>query len=133
MRIKFITLSAFILLSFTNSSNRINAVAAVQTSAYLERAPYTSPFNYSRQEVEYYVKIIIAEICDINESELNSGTHLVDDLGMDSLDMYDLIIKCQDFFRIEFNIVDALGYDYTIKTFVDVVWHFCESDEDYHG
>lgn len=60
---------------------------------------------------------------------------LLEDLGLDSFDMLQLILECEEFFGISFNEADALYYSslYTVDSFTDVIYHFCQSDGDYKG
>lgn len=47
------------------------------------------------------VKAIIAEQLDVEEDEITMESHIVDDLGADSLDIVDLIMSFEDEFGIE--------------------------------
>lgn len=60
---------------------------------------------------------------------------LLEDLGLDSFDMLQLILECEGFFGISFNEADALSYArlYTVEILTDVIYHFCQSDGDYKG
>ncbi len=59
----------------------------------------------------------------------------MEDLGLDSLDILQLIWECEEFFNIRFNEADALYYSslYTVDSFTDIIYHFCQSDGDYKG
>ncbi|MFH1320356.1 MAG: acyl carrier protein [Bacteroidota bacterium] len=51
-------------------------------------------------DIEKKVKAIIAKITDIDESKITPELNLGNDLGLDNLDIIDLILEL----RIEFNI-----------------------------
>ncbi len=133
MKIKYITLAAFIVMSMA-AANEAKA-ADVTDSPSIIRAIDTSPYNYSRGEVKEVVKMIIADIRDIEESSIQDDMLLMEDLGLDSLDMLELILGCEEFFDIRFNEADALYYSsiYTVDSFTDVIYHFCQSDGGYNG
>lgn len=44
---------------------------------------------------------IIAEVLNVDASEVMSGTTFTDDLGADSLDLYQIILGVEDAFDIE--------------------------------
>ena len=46
------------------------------------------------------IKVIITEIFGISESVVTNKAHFTEDLGVDSLDMYELIIEIEKEFRI---------------------------------
>jgi acyl carrier protein len=47
------------------------------------------------------LKKIIVEVLDVDENEISSDTRFVDDLGADSLEIFQIIIGLQDEFDIE--------------------------------
>jgi len=49
------------------------------------------------------IKQIIAEQMGKDESEITMDTHFVDDLGADSLDLFQIISELEEAFGIEFN------------------------------
>ncbi len=78
---------------------------------------------------------MISEILDVEEGYIQDDMLLMEDLGLDSFDMLQLILECEGFFGISFNEADALYYSslYTVDSFTDVIYHFCQSDGDYKG
>lgn len=63
------------------------------------------------------VKEIIAEQMSISEDEITMETSFVDDLGADSLDIFQIISELEECFEIEFASDDAEN----IKTVGDAV------------
>ena len=47
------------------------------------------------------VKVMVAKQLNVEESKITLETHLIDDLGADSLDAVDLIMSIEDEFGIE--------------------------------
>ena len=133
MRIKYITLTAFIMMSMAATNESI--VAGTSNPPIVIQNAGTSPYNYSRNEIKAEIKIIIAEILDIEEGYIQDDMLLIKDLGLDSLDMLQLIWNCEEFYEISFNEADALYYSsqYTVDSFTDIIYHFCQSDVDYKG
>ena len=50
---------------------------------------------------------IIAEVCDVDEDKITMDTTFVDDLGADSLDVFQIIMGIEDEFEIEIDNDDA--------------------------
>lgn len=133
MKIKYITLAAFIMMSMAATTK--SKAACVSNPPSIIHDIDTSPYNYSRVEVKAVIKTIIAEILDIEEGYIQDDMLLMEDLGLDSLDILQLIWECEEFFNIRFNEADALYYSslYTVDSFTDIIYHFCQSDGDYKG
>lgn len=133
MKIKYITLSAFIMMSMA-ATNESKATGVSNPPIVIQNAD-KSPYNYSRDEVKAEIKIMISEILDVEEGYIQDDMLLMEDLGLDSLDMLQLVWDCEEFFGISFNEADALYYSslYTVDSFTDVIYHFCQSDGDYKG
>lgn len=47
------------------------------------------------------MKAIIAEQLDVEESQVEETTNFKDDLGVDSLDLYELVMRLEDEYAIE--------------------------------
>lgn len=47
------------------------------------------------------MKAIIAEQLDVEESQVEEATNFKDDLGVDSLDLYELVMRLEDEYAIE--------------------------------
>ena len=69
--------------------------------------------------IEEAVKSIIVDQLGVNEKDVNSDSHFVDDLGADSLDTVELVMKFEEDFDIEIpdedaekilTVSDAIGY-----------------------
>lgn len=133
MKIKHITLTAFIMMSMAATNESI--AAGTSNPPIVIQNAGTSPYNYSRNEVKAEIKIMIAEILDIEEGYIQDDMLLMKDLGLDSLDMLQLIWNCEEFYEISFNEADALYYSsqYTVDSFTDIINHFCQSDGNYKG
>ena len=54
-----------------------------------------------------------------NESAINLKTHLIDDLGADSLDIVEVIMQVEEEFKIEIPDEEASG----LSTIGDIVWY----------
>lgn len=63
------------------------------------------------------VREIIADELGLNKSEIKMETNLADDLGADSIDLFQIVMALEDEFSIEFSNEDAEK----IKTVGDVV------------
>lgn len=59
----------------------------------------------------------IAEQLNVDESEINENTNFTDDLGADSLDLYELVMNLEDEYGIEMPIDDLKD----MKTVGDVI------------
>jgi acyl carrier protein len=51
----------------------------------------------SREEIYQHLKGVLVEEFELNEEEINPGSHLYDDLQLDSIDAIDLVVKVQDY------------------------------------
>ncbi len=47
------------------------------------------------------IRAIIAEVLNVNESEITMDTTFIDDLGADSLDVFQIIMGIEEEFNIE--------------------------------
>lgn len=63
------------------------------------------------------LKKIITEVLNVDESEITMDTRFVDDLGADSLDVYQILMGVEEEFDIEIDVDDAE----TIATVADAV------------
>lgn len=59
----------------------------------------------------------IAEQLNVDESEINENTNFTEDLGADSLDLYELVMNLEDEYGIEMPIDDLKD----MKTVGDVI------------
>ena len=59
------------------------------------------------------VKNLLVEKLNIDESEITLDSELEKDLGINSLDVYELVVSCEEEFNIEID-------DETARTFVTV-------------
>ena len=57
--------------------------------------------------IEETVKAIIVDQLGVNETEVKTESHFVDDLGADSLDTVELVMKLEEDFDIEIPDEDA--------------------------
>lgn len=131
MKIKYIPLSLFLALSMFTCKTASAASVPIFNGSVFELNQ--SPFNYSRSEVRQIIKGMISDIIDIDPGIILNDDLLMYDLGLDSLNMLDLIMGCMEFFEIDFNLADALYYcyEYTVDSFTDFIYHFCLTNEDY--
>ena len=61
----------------------------------------------SAQDIEARVKVIIAEQLNVKDEEVSKQAHFEDDLGADSLDTVELVMKFEEDFDIEISDEDA--------------------------
>lgn len=69
---------------------------------------------------EESVKAIIVEQLGVNESDVISDAHFIDDLGADSLDTVELVMKFEEDFDIEIPDEDAEKIQ-TVQNAVDYI------------
>jgi acyl carrier protein len=74
----------------------------------------------SRQEIFEKVKKILIEKLSVNESDIKEDSSLVDDLGVDSLDLVELLMKFEEEFKIEISEEESQKI-LTIKDIVDFI------------
>ncbi|HUV14042.1 MAG TPA: acyl carrier protein [Acidobacteriota bacterium] len=70
--------------------------------------------------VEESVKAIIVEQLGVNESDVVSDAHFIDDLGADSLDTVELVMKFEEDFDIEIPDEDAEKIQ-TVQNAIDYI------------
>jgi acyl carrier protein len=70
--------------------------------------------------VEESVKGIIVEQLGVNESDVTSDAHSIDDLGADSLDTVELVMKFEEDFDIEIPDEDAEKIQ-TVQNAIDYI------------
>ena len=63
------------------------------------------------------LKKIITEVLNVDESEITMDTKFIDDLGADSLDVYQIIMGVEEEFDIEIDVDNAE----TIVTVADAI------------
>ncbi|WP_105615897.1 acyl carrier protein [Vallitalea okinawensis] len=63
------------------------------------------------------IRQIIAEELNMNESDITEQTSLADDLGADSIDLFQIVMALEEEYNIEFSNEDAEK----IKTVADAV------------
>lgn len=54
-----------------------------------------------REAIFDRVRTIIANVVELDEDEINLGSSLIDDLGMESVDFIDISVKIEEEFNIE--------------------------------
>ncbi|MGB9638370.1 MAG: acyl carrier protein [bacterium] len=74
----------------------------------------------SRQEIFEKVKKILIEKLSVNESDIKEDSSLVDDLGVDSLDLVELLMKFEEEFKIEISEEESQKI-LTIKDILDFI------------
>jgi acyl carrier protein len=70
--------------------------------------------------VEEKVKHIIVEQLGVDEDEVKSEAHFVDDLGADSLDVVELVMALEEEFGLEISDEDAEKLS-TVKQAIDYI------------
>ena len=67
------------------------------------------------------VKSILSEQFDVEEDGITLETHLVNDLGADSLDVADLLATLEDEFEIEIGEENSLENIHTVEDIVNYI------------
>jgi acyl carrier protein len=70
--------------------------------------------------VERVLKIIAAAVGDVLVSEIAASASLVDELGLDSLDLADVTIQLEEEFSIDMSERDAAA-THTVQDVIDIV------------
>ncbi len=70
--------------------------------------------------IEDKVKSIIVEQLGVDEKEVKSEAHFVDDLGADSLDVVELVMALEEEFKLEISDEDAEKLT-TVKQAIDYI------------
>lgn len=133
MKIKYISVATLLALSLLHNNDMKAATAPVAPISV--NSVDQSPFNYSKREVNALIRVFISEIGDVKPELIADESLIMNDLGLDSINMLELFWACQEFFEIDFNLADALYYSHvlTVADLTDIIYHFCQSDEDYKG
>ncbi len=74
----------------------------------------------SKQEIFEKVKKILVEKLSVNETDIKEDSSLVDDLGVDSLDLVELLMKFEEEFKIEISEEESQKI-LTVKDIVDFI------------
>ncbi|MCX7871049.1 MAG: acyl carrier protein [bacterium] len=74
----------------------------------------------SKQEIFEKVKKILVEKLSVNENDIKEDSSLVDDLGVDSLDLVELLMKFEEEFKIEISEEESQKI-LTVKDIVDFI------------
>ena len=110
MKIRYITVAAFLAMAFF-SEQKINALVIPNNGNGGSSVIQTSPYYYTRNDVDGFVKSWIETEKGINISFIHNDDKLMEDLGIDSLDMFTLVIDCRNFFGLDnFNVADVLSH-----------------------
>jgi len=56
---------------------------------------------YNQHEIELKLHKIIAEQLGVSEDNIVNDSHFIEDLGVNSLDLYEIIIEIQDTFDLQ--------------------------------
>jgi len=74
----------------------------------------------NRQEIFEKVKKILVEKLSVNEADIKEDSSLVDDLGVDSLDLVELLMKFEEEFKVEISEEESQKI-LTVKDIVDFI------------
>jgi acyl carrier protein len=74
----------------------------------------------NRQEIFEKVKRILIEKLSVNEADIKEDSSLVDDLGVDSLDLVELLMKFEEEFKVEISEEESQKI-LTVKDIVDFI------------
>ena len=80
-----------------------------RSKGFLQRLQKSRKNNTERVTVMEFEKLqgIIAEVLNVSEDEITTSTTFVDDLGADSLDIFEIIAAIEEQFDIEIPQEDA--------------------------
>ncbi len=70
--------------------------------------------------IEERIKKIISEVVEIEILEIDSLSHFVDDLGIDSLDSVEIVVRIEKEYGIRVSDAEALRFK-TVKNLFDFV------------
>jgi len=56
---------------------------------------------YNQHEIELKLRKIIAEQLGVSEDNIVNDSHFIEDLGVNSLDLYEIVIEIQDTFDLQ--------------------------------
>lgn len=132
MKIQYRSLASFVLAMMLFSQELpLHAITVAPSNPPI--SVKVSPFHTSWGEVYQITKYILSDITGIDAEHIYYTDYLMSDLGLDSLDMFQLVIETERYFSIRFNEVDLLSSapKLTVSGFADIVYHFCISDGDY--
>ena len=66
------------------------------------------------------IKNIVAEYCDIQPEKINDNANFVDDLGLDSLDSIELVMKVEEEFGVEVD-DESMSHVKTVEQLADAI------------
>ena len=73
-----------------------------------------------RSEIEAKVRNFMIEDLEIDEEKINPDTHLMKDLGIDSLDFIDIVVIVEKTFGVKIKSEEMAGVD-TFSKFCDYI------------
>lgn len=136
MKLKYITVSALIasIIQSEALANNTSMTCNITTGNDTTHPILHSPL-LTLDDVFNETAAIIAEIMEIDRSSISRESMLYGDLNIESLDMYEITVLCQEQFNIEYRVEDVLScYEFMdVITFADINYHFIFSDEDYQS
>jgi len=66
------------------------------------------------------IKNIVAEYCNTQPEKINDNANFVDDLGLDSLDSIELVMKVEEEFGVEVD-DESMSHVKTVEQLADVI------------
>jgi acyl carrier protein len=78
------------------------------------------PRRWTAEDVFAALKEVMIEDFELEGSEVQPASHLVDDLDLDSLDAVDLAVRAEEIFGYEFDAEDLVQLQ-TVQDVVDLV------------
>ncbi len=76
--------------------------------------------NVDVEDIYKRVRKILARMVKLKESAVTLGSHLRDDLGVDSVDIWDIMTKMEEEFDIDVEEGDAAGVE-TVQDVINIV------------
>lgn len=71
-------------------------------------------------DIEAKVKAAVAEQLNLNAAEINNGASFMDDLGADSLDLVEVVMKCEEEFGVTIPDTDSANLN-TVQEVIDYI------------
>lgn len=102
MKIRYITVAAFLAFSALTSQG-IKAESTANQQLLMNEASLMSTDDYEFWQIKAIVKFLLADYCNIDYEDISDEHFLMNDLGLDSIDMLAFTTNCFEYFHISAN------------------------------
>lgn len=123
MKIKYLPVSLFLVFSLHAGQN-INAANLPLPAQTVVSHYNNASVNYTRGEIKAVLRLVLSEMYDIPEICIIDDALLMQDYGLDSLDMLDYVSTCSDALGIKIDLSYELEHanELTINILTDVFY-----------